>query len=168
MGVLTNLLSRANPIKEYIYAGLLVAGVIGSLLFIHHERAIGAARLAADIAKRDLAWQVKVNKVEQDAASKIGTLEGQLGTALMRPPANPIHVRVCGPTAQPALAVPGNQGSGTSGDAAGKSDSGVASNGAGADIGPATEELLNRLDAKIKYLQGYILTCQTAGVCAKS
>lgn len=167
--LIQKLLSKLDPFKLEIYAGIALAIFIGSLMFIHHERSIGAQKLAAQIAVKEKYWQAKVDKVEADANRTIGELNEKLHTALATPPPNPVHVRVCGNPSGNARPVPSNPGPGPSGNAAVGPGATVAPavEGSGVDIGPTTDELLGQLGARIEYLQGYVRACQKAGACAR-
>jgi hypothetical protein len=161
------LLSKIAPFKDYLVLAALVGVIVASAWFIHHERQIGAQRWAAALAAKELEWQLKVNKVEADAKSKVDELQGKLDAKIAHPPANPLHVRVCNPA--PPSPSPMRPDGGTVGGSDGSGGPGkpVEDQDQGVDIGPATEYILNRAGAKIEYLQNFIRICQQKGICKR-
>ena len=153
-------------IKEYAYLGMIVLIFAGFGWWTYHERkaehehdiAVQAAALARETAH--------VKQVEDQANEQLSKIQNQLATALATPPTPSIVVRVCSATAAhltadraPSAAIPSDAASGPS--------SGMGSSGEEPDIAPVTERILARDKAVIDYLQGYIRTCQQAGVCQK-
>lgn len=159
------ILRKIAPLKDYLILAALVGVVATGAWFIHHERQIGEQRWQRRLAEKELLWKANVDKVNEDAKVTIDGLQAKLDAKLATPPSDPLHVRVCKSAPTSPSSVPTGESPVPSGDGPSGPSSPVARDDQGVDIGPATEAILNELSAKIDYLQGYIRTCQKAGVC---
>lgn len=154
------------PIKEYLYIACLVGVLAAIAWFAHHERAAQAAIDQAARVAADAKETAHVNKVTANATATIQDLQVRFAATLAAPPPNPVVVRLCPRPTITVSAGPQIQGAGPDSDATGGPGPGVARpSEQGPDIGAPTEVILNRLKGKLDYLQGYVHTCQVAGVC---
>ena len=165
-----------DPLKEYTYLAMLIALLVGGGYVYHKIEVAGEQKVLAAQAAADAKAEAQVRQVQNAAAVSIAAINQQLSDVLAHPVVRTFPVRVCpnpGPatgaardSAAPAQGsnAAGGPGSGVAGDS---QASGGSVDPAGADIGPATENLLNRLGAKIAYLQSYVQVCQQAGLCQK-
>lgn len=156
-----------DPIKEYVDIGLVLAGLIAIGLFLHHVRVGAQQELVVAQQAADLKEATRVAKVNADATVTINDLQARLSDALVAPTKPSVSVRVC---LQPRLPSDGGSASPSPGPLsyeAGGPSGGVGSDDLSLDIAPPTEAILKRDKAVIDYLQGYVRTCQTAGLCAK-
>jgi hypothetical protein len=155
------------PIKEYLHIACLVAALGFIAWLSHHERAAEADKIYAARAAADLKALTRINKVTADATATIQDLQVRLAATLAAPPPSPVVVRLR-QRSRPIQVAPWAeaQGPGSSGNDTGGPGPGVAGpSQEGPDIGPGTELILNRVGAKLKFLQGYVKACQDAGVC---
>lgn len=156
-----------DPIKQYVDIALVIAVLIGIGWVVHRIEVIGEQKVIVAQRAADLKEQAHVAKVNADATASIQDLQVRLAGALVAPPKPAIVVRVC---QHPNGAIePARSDSGPSpgGNETPGSGSGVGGDDLGLDIAPPTEAILKRDKAVIDYLQGYVHTCQTAGLCAK-
>jgi hypothetical protein len=152
------------------YGGyLVIAAAAGGWFLWHDHQEIdkGEARVVAAQKAADVKEAAHVAKVEQDATATIKDLQARLAGALAAPaPAPTVVVRMrlipasvsAGTGSDDRPAVAGGDGSAGSSGAVGGDDQ---------DIAGPTEQILKDDRAIIEYLQGYIATCQQAGVCRK-
>jgi hypothetical protein len=161
-----------NLLKNYGgYALLLAIGGGWYLYHDHKEIDKGEARVVAAQKAADVKEAAHVAKVTASATATIQDLQRRLAAVLTAPaPVRPpsVVVRMCGYTPVPPDAGnssprPESPGDGPPGPGS------VVGGGSqeGPDIAPMTEKILSDDKAVIEYLQGYIRTCQTAGLCAK-
>lgn len=140
--------------------------VVGFLLFVHHEREVGAAAVQAADAKV-VALQVQLNaQKDADAQAIVNTAVAVYQNTLSKPVAAPKPVRLC-------LDSLGGGATGPNGGAAGSADDLAdvevtverigSSNGF--DIGALTEHYLDEADGQIAALQAYVAACQKEGFC---
>jgi hypothetical protein len=158
-----------DPIREYAAIACILAVLAFAGWGFHKVEMIGENKVVAAQKAADEKEAAHVAQVQHDADLKYAALEArftqQLGAG---PKPGAIPARLCwesnlpanagsnGTGAQPGSNGPGGPGSGVAGDLV-----------QGPDITPDTEALLNRLGAKLSYLQGYVVICQNAGLCAK-
>lgn len=165
------LLAKLVPFKDYIYGGIIIALITGFLVFVHHERAVGAAAIKASDAKA-VAAQTQLNKeIESHAQTTVAQIAKSFSDVVSKPPAaDAPHLRVC----QPSGAVPSSAHAGTasSADAAPVVPAAVPGSGEQpaddyVDFGPPLDKLYEDADAQVTGLQDYIKACQAAGICLK-
>ena len=151
------------PIKDWLYGGAIIALLIGFLCFIRHERAIGAAAVAASDQKA-VAAQVERDQAVQAVAS-VATQLAQVNYehTIASPPVSgvaPINCVRHDPRGNGTVsAPPAGNGSGENGPVSG----GGNTPGAIAVSGPPAPDLATELvtigrnaDAQIKALQDIV------------
>ena len=129
------------PVKDWLYGGAIIALLIGFLCFIRHERAIGAAAVAASDQKA-VAAQVERDQAVQAVAGVATSLaEKTYEQTIAAPVAHaPVPSGLCRFTPGHS-AVPGAAGPGSGGDHTAIS---------GAENAPAIEQLQQFADAALK------------------
>jgi hypothetical protein len=154
------------------YAGYFLIVVVAGGWFVYHDHQEiqkGEARMAALQKAADLKEAKHIALVEANAKSTIDDLQARLSKSLATPPQPAVVVRMCRNTASvPEAGAGADRPAVGSGDGtAGSSQAVGGTDQEAPDIAPGTEHILNDDKAIIEYLQGYIRTCQAAGVCRK-
>lgn len=78
------LLLKLIPLRDWLYLGLFLSLIAGSVVFVHHERQIGASheavqvRAASDKAEHDA--QVKIDNLNKLHTSDVETIRGAYET----------------------------------------------------------------------------------------
>jgi hypothetical protein len=157
-------LLKLIPLKDWAYAGIIAALLIGFGVFVSHERSIGEQKIeVADAALA--AKQIELNtEKETHAQDVINTAtEVYKNTLAAAPAPDAPHVFVCDrATAPSGSAVRPGASAGSSVDAGTHvpEESSV-------DIGPGLDTIGRDADAQVIALQSYIRACQAAGACKK-
>lgn len=152
--------------KEYAYLAMIALLFVGFGWWTYHERNEQRQHDASVEIAAAAKEASHVKAIEDAADVKLSALQNKLDDALLTPVTPGIVVRVC---ASPAATSAPNRAASTAApsDAVSGPSVGVGSSDQGEDIAPLTEAILARDKAVIDYLQGYIRTCQQAGVCQK-
>lgn len=139
------------PIKTYIDIGFGLIVVV-FLWFVYHE---GEKRIEDADARAAQAQVIHNAEVEKRAQSAIQAAEDDYHAKLAAVTVAPVHVRVC--VAPHPRSLPGAAISPSGLDAASNVPAAVGSDSnQGADIGPATDALLDRAEAQIVALQAIV------------
>jgi hypothetical protein len=105
-----SILSVLSPIRDYIYAGALVVLLIGFGLFVHHERAIGEAKVISADQKAAAIAEQRDTALTAAAALANNISEGKYEKIIQSPP-----VRVAAPVglchSAPDASMPSTAGS---------------------------------------------------------
>lgn len=155
-------LLKLIPLKDWAYAGIIAALLVGFGVFVHHERSIGEQKIeTADAVLA--AKQIELNtEKETHAQDVINTATNVYkNTLAAAPAADAPHVFVCD-RATGGSAVRPDASAGSSADAGTHvpEESSV-------DIGPGLDTVGRDADAQVIALQTYIRACQAAGACKK-
>ena len=152
-------------LKPYLgYAA--IAAVLSGWFMWHNHREIlkGESKIVAAQQAADIKEAAHVAKVEANAKTQIDTLQAKLDDALVAPVPQPrVVVRMCNNPGVPADAGSADRPPGAGGDGTAGPGSPVGDD----DIAAPTEKILADDRAIIQDLQGYIVTCQQAGLCKK-
>jgi hypothetical protein len=158
-----------NLLKSYGGYILLAAAAGGWFLYHDHQEIDkGEARIVAAQKAADVKEGLHVAQVEKDAKATIDGLRAQLTESLLTPITPPhVVVRMCS-TSPSVSTVAANDDRGAGPGSDGAAGSGGAVGGNDQDIAGPTEQILKDDRALIVYLQGYVVTCQNAGLCGKT
>ncbi len=152
-----------NLLKSYgLYLAIAVAASGWFLWHDHLEIVKGRDQVIAQLKADNAKLAAHNAQVETDAKARTDKLQKSLDESLLTPIPTPrVVVRMCDATPQ------GGGTAGPSGSTGPQSDGTKGSSKVvgGPDIAPATEQILKDDGAIIEYLQGYIASCQKAGVC---
>ncbi|MFI5397612.1 MAG: hypothetical protein ACHQ9S_18905 [Candidatus Binatia bacterium] len=159
---MTAIFAFLRPYLGYI---ALAGAFYGWLLWHDHQEIVkGESRVVAAQKAADVKEAAHVAKVEANADSTIKDLNAKLDAAALSPVAKPgVVVRMCVGASVPPHAGSADRPAGSGGDG----PAGPSGPVGGDDIAAPTERILAEDRAIIQYLQGYIETCQTAGLCKK-
>jgi hypothetical protein len=166
-------LLKLVPIKDWIYAGIIVALLAAFGWYTAHERGIGEKKIEAADAKVAAAQIVHNEEVENGVKSKLADALEKYELAPVVPTAAPLPRVVCHATG--GGVVPGGRSAGSGSDGAGASVPAPATAAdAGFDPAPAVSEdgldgdkEILRLKAKVVLLQETVQAYQAAGLVAK-
>lgn len=150
--------------KFYLEGAAALAVAVYLSWFLHHERQIGRDQVTAAQNAVVAAKKVTNAKIEQLAQDRIAQALAQYRAANAASVVNPVHVSVCTLASPRGSSTPGSH----AGAGRGPNDPADVQEAVGpvhTDIGPYTDNLLDRADAQVEYLQSYIRACQEKGIC---
>jgi hypothetical protein len=153
-----SILSVINPIRDYIYAGAIVLLLIGFVVFVHHERAVGEAKQIALQQKSDAIATQRDTALVTAAALANNISEGVYEKVIAAPAVRqPAPIRLC---SSPAIAsVPSTASADQSGNDS--ADSGRASESVEqklSDYATAVVKIADDSDAQVTALQAELAT----------
>lgn len=145
---------------------LAIAAAVLAWAYFHIEH-LGENKVRREVAVALEAQRVVDAKEITDAQKALTELQARFDTAVhtVPRPDPAVSVRVCNPVrSSPA---PANASAVARANEAVRPPAAVAEPSEGRDVTAITETVLVEAGARIAYLQGYILTCQEQGFCAR-
>ena len=157
-------LLKLIPLKDWAYAGIIAALLIGFGVFVHHERNIGEQKIEtadAALAAKQIELNTEKETHAQDVINTATEVYKNTLAAAPAPDAPHVFVREC-PAASSSGAVRPDASAGFGADA----NTHVPEESS-VDIGPSLDTIGRDADAQVIALQAYIQACQAAGACRK-
>ena len=114
------------PIKDYLYIGAIIALLVFFGFFVHHERGVGAAKVAAADSRAVAAQVQRDDALKTLTALSTSVAQGDYSHAISIPITNaPVPVRLCHTQrSSPVSVVASPDSSGVAAPAGGSEDAG--------------------------------------------